>query len=797
MVPEALGQTDLGRDLLAQDYILKQLTASLIYPEKDLGKEFWSRVYAKAQQQFGTTNIPVNTFNKVWILPDQAQVYENVNAAYVTKSTLKVMLDEDYLAFIKHMPVSNGTDSIGSQIVRAKSSFLKLPKKSTTGKNFAPLRQIYQALILAKWYKETIQNGLLDAIYTNKNKVAGVNLNDPAVKEQIYERYLKAYKKGVFNYIKEDPTPDGQVVPRKYFSGGLQIMPKRITRGLQSDIEDPDGAMVALTVQLTKDSAMLDQTDGDSRNIHFNLDIVPKQIEDIVRGRVLGSTIQPELVSADRLNVPNDYKRIRQLETKMRYRESLINQLTSKWQDLYGLDRAKELVTQFEDLSVQLDDNGAVVFGDLIDRSRFAQMVKDLDSLMQIKGSKSLLHSFLNLRNHPEFLTNRNFNGAFIHPLLIALMSYRMGGPVRVVDVRSKDTGPLTAQAQDNMLHIDNTPFNDEYKILVNWRQGQAVGPSGQNFVFVPGTHKGFRQSFKGSNGHAWATENGSIFITDASVNQLLAFQQSTHGANSVVEIQSDKPTSTLFAAGSLVHHRYRTKNGDPRSAIIVAFQPAMDNPGEYIHGLSGVQVETDLEKMLFGYQDENSKNMFMKALLGSIDEITGKLNEIANPNSPTVTLKIEEKKMDSEQLAQWRAVATDAPTIEELKKRDQRFPLGDISQPDLIQLLSNSLMFYDKHGPLDLILYYDSHEESRKWARNRIREMHLKDLQARLALWTSEIRNPALNDLLTPQQIIEISSKLLERINILSDEEKAQGHLDPYEKNITHQRLPICISSN
>ncbi len=34
IVPEALGQTDLGRDLLAQDYILKQLTASLIYPEK-------------------------------------------------------------------------------------------------------------------------------------------------------------------------------------------------------------------------------------------------------------------------------------------------------------------------------------------------------------------------------------------------------------------------------------------------------------------------------------------------------------------------------------------------------------------------------------------------------------------------------------------------------------------------------------------------------------------------------------------------------------------------------------------
>ena len=221
IVPDALGQTDLGRDLLAQDYILKQLTASLIYPEKDLGKEFWSKVYAKAQEQFGTTNIPVNTFNKVWILPNQAQVFENGNAAYVTKSTLKVMLDEDYLAKQKHQATQ--AVSISSQIVR-QIILPEIEKEVNTGKNFAPLRQIYQALILAKWYKETIQNGLMDALYTNKRKVAGVNVNDPGVKEEIYRRYLKAYKKGTFNYIKEGPTPDGQVVPRKYFSGGITQM---------------------------------------------------------------------------------------------------------------------------------------------------------------------------------------------------------------------------------------------------------------------------------------------------------------------------------------------------------------------------------------------------------------------------------------------------------------------------------------------------------------------------------------------------------------------------------------------
>ena len=45
IIPEVFGQTEMGRDLLAQDYILKQFTASLIYPEEGLGKKFWSKVY--------------------------------------------------------------------------------------------------------------------------------------------------------------------------------------------------------------------------------------------------------------------------------------------------------------------------------------------------------------------------------------------------------------------------------------------------------------------------------------------------------------------------------------------------------------------------------------------------------------------------------------------------------------------------------------------------------------------------------------------------------------------------------
>ncbi len=86
IVPESLGQTELGRDMLAQDYMLKQITASLIYPEEGLGKDFWDKVYAQAQAQFGTTEIPVNTFNKVWIVADEAKVHENNQTVFVIKT---------------------------------------------------------------------------------------------------------------------------------------------------------------------------------------------------------------------------------------------------------------------------------------------------------------------------------------------------------------------------------------------------------------------------------------------------------------------------------------------------------------------------------------------------------------------------------------------------------------------------------------------------------------------------------------------------------------------------------------
>jgi len=233
IIPEEFGKTEMGRDLLAQDYLLKQLTASLLYPEEDLGKEFWDKVYEKANSLYGTSEMPVNTFNKVWIVPEKAVVYEHKNTVIVIDSHLKVLLEEDYLATSKNLNNGDiGTDQLEQKDIEAlgnaSSSVIKeviipeIEKEVNEGKNFALLRQIYQSMILATWYKKKLQSSPLNQLYVDKRKVAGVDVEDKDIKQKIYNQYIDAFRKGVYDYIKEDYDEASQeIIRRKYFSGGV------------------------------------------------------------------------------------------------------------------------------------------------------------------------------------------------------------------------------------------------------------------------------------------------------------------------------------------------------------------------------------------------------------------------------------------------------------------------------------------------------------------------------------------------------------------------------------------------
>src|SRR5208282_2949693 len=125
------------------------------------------------------------TFNKVWIVPEKAVVYENAKAgtAYVVESKLKVMLEQDYLSLEKHEGIKSvqvqtiDTNQLGSQIVR-EIVIPELTREVNENKNFVQLRKVYNSLILATWYKKKIKDSILTQVYADKNKVTGVNVDD-------------------------------------------------------------------------------------------------------------------------------------------------------------------------------------------------------------------------------------------------------------------------------------------------------------------------------------------------------------------------------------------------------------------------------------------------------------------------------------------------------------------------------------------------------------------------------------------------------------------------------------------
>ena len=232
MLSADLGQTAMGQDMLAQDFVLKQLTASFMNPEKELGRKFWDRIYSEAQSKFGTSDIPVDTFNKVWIMADKAKVFERDGSAYVVTAHLKVMLEADFVAASHQKnaaepsaPAGVVADDPQTELSKSLIRQIILPaieREVNEAASFASLRQMFHSMILATWYKKALKDALLNQVYADKGKTGGVLTSDVKATEKIFEQYLTAYRTGAVNLIKEEADPvTGEVTPRKYFSGGV------------------------------------------------------------------------------------------------------------------------------------------------------------------------------------------------------------------------------------------------------------------------------------------------------------------------------------------------------------------------------------------------------------------------------------------------------------------------------------------------------------------------------------------------------------------------------------------------
>ena len=136
IIPQSLGGTDLGRDLLGQDYLLKQLLSSLTYPEDAIGKNYWEKTYSRIAKDLGTDRVAVGSFNKVWIVPDTAKVYDGDNSAVILDASLKTMIDSDHLANSKNSKIQglSQADLVAAKVL--KEDILPRSQEISSGRNF-------------------------------------------------------------------------------------------------------------------------------------------------------------------------------------------------------------------------------------------------------------------------------------------------------------------------------------------------------------------------------------------------------------------------------------------------------------------------------------------------------------------------------------------------------------------------------------------------------------------------------------------------------------------------------------
>lgn len=231
MIDPLLENTDVGKIFLEADIQLKRDAAKATSPETPEGKEYWDKLYLKAEELFASQNVTIPTLTRPWIVPDEIIVRETGQNAYIYKATLKVMLEEDYLAQGKDTGSVDYSFSdkrlkelneYSTRLLKEKI-IPKLTREINTSKRYAQLRQVYYSLILAQWFKKkfTGRNSFYASMIDRRN-LTGLASEKRWSREEYFRQYQNSFKEGEYNYKVSVQSPYARRV-RSYFSGGIAV----------------------------------------------------------------------------------------------------------------------------------------------------------------------------------------------------------------------------------------------------------------------------------------------------------------------------------------------------------------------------------------------------------------------------------------------------------------------------------------------------------------------------------------------------------------------------------------------
>ncbi len=219
-----LARTDIGKIMLEADLMLKKDLAGLTDPGTAQGREYWNKLYSKAEDIFKSEDAEIPSLTRPWIVPGEIILRETPTGAYIYKASLKVCLEQDH---IKDSPFYRFDDPRLKELNDYSSGLIReliiprLTREVNSSKRYAPLRQVYYSLVLAQWFKQkTLKSNDPPAIKTDDKDLTGLASASRWDPGDYYKAYKRSFQNGEYNKIEPRRGPDGPIVCQ-YFSGGM------------------------------------------------------------------------------------------------------------------------------------------------------------------------------------------------------------------------------------------------------------------------------------------------------------------------------------------------------------------------------------------------------------------------------------------------------------------------------------------------------------------------------------------------------------------------------------------------
>lgn len=206
IIDAQLGRTDAGRALLEADWQMKQSEGKLLDPKTAFGAEYWRRI--------GISDGPTCYSSRMWIVPGNIEVRQDGSSLYILKATLDVKAKPENVQGLGQASCNADPKATARNAqVEQEMVVPKIAQAVNTAPEYAPLRQVFLARIVAQWIRDRHEKGET----TSFDKLIGSGGLGSAVQDgnwrprQVYDAYLRSIREGDFTYKQTTQVGDTTV----------------------------------------------------------------------------------------------------------------------------------------------------------------------------------------------------------------------------------------------------------------------------------------------------------------------------------------------------------------------------------------------------------------------------------------------------------------------------------------------------------------------------------------------------------------------------------------------------------